>query len=113
MDHPIIGADFLRRFGLLPDLKHRRLIDPETQFYSVGTLSFDNIPTLKHFEIVSDFQSLLSEFRSLTEEPDYSVEPKHFVVHHIITKEHLQVTKARQLNSEKFMIAKHEFARFF
>lgn len=39
---PIIGADFLDKFGLLVDIRNKQLIDP-------------NVPSLKFFEVNSDY----------------------------------------------------------
>lgn len=109
INRPIIGADFLERFGLLVDLRNKRLIDSMTQLQVIGALTLDDTPTPKHFAISSEFQSILDEFKSLSEEPDFSKPAKHPVVHHIVTKGYLPVAKARMLNPPKLKIAKHEF----
>ena len=79
---PIIGADFLKHFGLLVDMKQHRLIDTATQLHPLPDQSprpcilpkGDNNPYLK----------LLADFPSLTNvsSPNYTV--KH-ISHHIET----------------------------
>ena len=41
---PIIGADFLRHFGLLVDIKEHQLIDATTRLHIQGILSTDPSP---------------------------------------------------------------------
>lgn len=107
---PIIGADFLRKFGLIVDIKGRRLVDGVTNLDISCILSQDFSPSIKYFDEVSDpYKSLLGDFKSLTEEPDYSRPVRHPVVHHIVTHSHLPAGKPRRLHPEKFKIAKQEF----
>lgn len=106
---PIIGADFLKKYGLMVDLQGQRLVDSTTNLEANAILINDPSPTPKHFAIESDFESLLKEFPELTSEPRYDEEVKHTVVHHIVTNDHLPNSKQRRLNPEKFKAAKTEF----
>ena len=86
---PIRGADFLRHFGLLVDMKQHQLMDSATHFHVQGILSTDSSPhpsvCLKHTN--DPYHSLLSEFPlpRLTRvcSPDSPI--LHDVTHHIET----------------------------
>lgn len=106
---PIIGADFLRRFGINVDLRNRKLMDSTTKLETFGILANVPSPSPKHFQISSEFQSILNEFQILTQEPDYHLPVNHSVVHHILTNGHLPVSRARLLNADKLKAAKNEF----
>ena len=45
VQRPILGADFLRHFGLSVDMKHRRLSDAVTNLRIQGILSSDSSPS--------------------------------------------------------------------
>lgn len=109
VNRPIIGADFLKRFGIIVDLHSKKLIDSRTELEVNGIVMNEIHSSPKFFQIDNEFQSILNQYPSLCEEPDFSFPVKHSVVHHILTQTHLPVTKARQLNPPKFKIAKHEF----
>ena len=44
VQRPILGADFLRHFGLLVNMKQRQLSDATTQLHVQGILSSDSSP---------------------------------------------------------------------
>ena len=82
--YPIIGADFLSHFHLLPDLKNKLLIDPDNQrtvkaytkstdIYGVSTINQDIDPRVRE---------LLSKFPSITR-TKLTPEVKHNVKHSI------------------------------
>lgn len=107
---PILGADFLNEFGLLVDIKNRRLIDPVTGFKVKTSEIFDSsCPTPKHFAVETRFTAILREFSHLTREPNFNNPVKHSVVHKIETKGQLPVAKARRLDPERLKAAKDEF----
>lgn len=107
---PIIGADFLAKYGLLPDLKNRKLIDPSTSL-TINAMRADNCvePTPRLYSITTEFGEILKKFPSLVSPPNYNVPVKHNVVHHIHTKGPLPYSKARRLNPDKFKVAQVEF----
>jgi cleavage and polyadenylation specificity factor subunit 1 len=106
---PIIGADFLTKYGLLIDLKHKRLIDPLTSL-SVNTISaFTGTSLPKLFTLDNKYTHLLKKFPSLLTEPDYTLPVKHQTVHQIVTEGQLPFTRPRRLDLPKSKIAKHEF----
>lgn len=63
---PIIGADFLRNFGLLVDMRRGKLIDSETQLFSKGIMSLSTAPTILTFDSSINFANILAEFRDIT-----------------------------------------------
>ena len=86
VQRPIIGADFLRRFGLLVDMKRRQLSDATTQLYVQGILASDPSPspTLRPKGTGDPYNKLLSEFPLLTQVcSDGPI--LHDVTHHIET----------------------------
>lgn len=106
---PIIGADFLTKFGIVVDLANKRLLDTNTSL-SVNALdSKDSTPSLKLFMISGPFGDLLRSFPNLMRETNYSLPIKHNVVHRIITEGQLPFSRARRLDTEKHRIAKTEF----
>ncbi|GBN45741.1 hypothetical protein AVEN_199112-1 [Araneus ventricosus] len=67
VSQPIIGADFLRHFGLLVDIRQGCLIDPLTKLQSRGTVQCGKGADIKTISGDTEFHRLLSEFPSLTE----------------------------------------------
>lgn len=106
---PIIGADFLVKFGLMVDLKNKQLVDNTTSLSISCLFKETDCPTPKFFEINSKYGLLLKEFPSLFAEPNYKLPTKHNVVHRIFTEGQLPICRPRRLNSEKHKIAKTEF----
>lgn len=106
---PILGADFLKKYGLLVDIKQGKLIDPNTGLYVKGNIYKGNIPSPKFFLVESNFNAIIGEFPSLLTEADFTLPVKHSVVHHIVTNDHLPVSKPRRLNPVKLKAAKQEF----
>lgn len=103
---PIIGADFLHKFGLLVDLRRKKLIDTTTKFevsaivcttsceqiYTVAPNLPDPIKRMLTTPFVVSHASLTTKVR-----------------HQIITTGPPIYSKARRLNPEKRAIAKKEF----
>ncbi|GBL80104.1 hypothetical protein AVEN_29102-1 [Araneus ventricosus] len=63
----IIGADFLRHFGLLVDICQGCLMDPLTKLQSRGNVQCGKGADIKTISGDTEFHRLLSEFPSLTE----------------------------------------------
>ncbi len=107
---PILGADFLVKFGLLIDLKNRRLIDTYTQLtrnMQIRLVEYATISTVDHS---ADFARQLRDFPGLTQTTIHRpCRLKHNTVHVIETRGHPVTTRARRLNPEKLKAAKEEF----
>lgn len=110
---PIIGADFLRHFELLIDLKRQRLIDTHTQL-NIHCLSASQetspSPMLTRSTDRNEFESLLAEFPEITRGHNYHDSPvQHEVTHHITTNGPPVSARARRLAPEKLKVARREF----
>lgn len=109
VNRPIIGADFLEKFGLTVDLKNKRLIDPTTTL-SVEAIAINvDTPTPVAYSLSGEYGKLLKQFPSITALPDFSKTSKHSVVHHIITEGQLPYARPRRLDPGKHKAAKTEF----
>ncbi|UYV64959.1 hypothetical protein LAZ67_3002565 [Cordylochernes scorpioides] len=86
----IIGADFLRHYGLTVDLRNHRLSDPVSSLHSIG--------------------KILRQFSELTSQNLVKSPPRHSVTHHIVTKGPPIAAKPRRLPTDKLAAAKKEFA---
>ena len=110
----ILGADFPRSNGLLPNLRNRRLISLKDLglIYGVFKHVLDRYK-LKNIvyqaTAANEFASLLKDRPELTT-PTFSLDvPKHGVKHFIVTQGPLVHSKARRLSPEKLPFAKDEY----
>ena len=110
VNKPIIGADFLAKHGLLPDLRNKKLIDPVTSI-EVNAMRADNCdePTPRLYSIATEFGEILKKYPSLVAPPNFNLPVKHNVVHHIHTEGPLPYSKARRLSPERYKVAQTEF----
>ena len=108
---PILGADFLRHFGLLVDLRHSRLSDEETQLKVQGIVSttVSPSPSLLAIQPQTEFHAILAEFPELLQPYCHDLPVKHDVTHHITTTGPPIKARTRRLPPERFKIAKQEF----
>ncbi|KAI5733986.1 hypothetical protein M8J77_001075 [Diaphorina citri] len=111
VSHPILGADFLRTYGLQVDLKNMMLIDPTTSLkfkgQSILTVS-PNISTVKP-NMPDSIQSLISKHGITDKRIDHTKVKKPNVFHHIETTGPPCFAKARRLPPDKLRVAKSEF----
>jgi len=85
IQRPIIDADFLSHYGLLVDIKNKRILDSVT-----GLTNKEKLSRI-HFSICttssnSPFHRILTEFPELTRFSPISADKLHHVEHHIVTK---------------------------
>ena len=68
VQNPILGADFLRNFGLLVDMKYTRLLDTITQLHVQGitTHTLSPHPVLHFHSPSSVYNAILAEFPAVT-----------------------------------------------
>ncbi|KAB0800827.1 hypothetical protein PPYR_06566 [Photinus pyralis] len=111
---PIIGADFIHYYGLIVDVKRRRIIDPLSSIHSLAQISKINTPL--SLTPISDnignhsIVTLLRKFKDITVEKIFSPDTvKHNVTHVIETKGAPVTSKTRRLSTEKLKIAKDQF----
>ncbi|UYV80712.1 hypothetical protein LAZ67_19001517 [Cordylochernes scorpioides] len=82
----IIGADFLRHYGLTVDLRNHRLSDPVSSLHSIGQVSPSTAVSI-HLTIAnSPYSRILRQFPELTSQNLVKSPPRHSVTHHIVTK---------------------------
>ncbi|GFT38922.1 retrovirus-related Pol polyprotein from transposon 412 [Trichonephila clavipes] len=108
---PIIGADFLKHFNLLIDLKKKRLMDVETSLFTPCV--FSNIVQPSHTILTVDanisFKNILSEYPDLSNPSLISKSASHGTVHHIITIGPPVTAKPRRLHPKLYDAVKVEF----
>lgn len=109
VNRPIIGADFLAKFGIIVDLKKKRLIDSQTSLSVNALLMNVDTPTPIHFSIDNQFGKILQEFPQLMISPNFKEPLKHDVVHHIVTNGPLPFARPRRLDVKKHKAAQIEF----
>lgn len=110
VEKPIIGADFLAKFNLLVDVKNKLLIDQVTSLRKPGSQYNGNDPCISTIAITNSFESLLSEYKSITHPTKSNPNsPSHSVTHHIITEGGPVYSKPRRLSPQMLKDAKLEF----
>ena len=108
---PILGADFLRHFGLMVDLNKRKLIDTHTHLHIQGISSSDTSPGTSVYpnDANNPYLTLLSEFPTLTEVASPEAPIKHSITHHIETTGPPVSARPRRLAPDRLKAAKREF----
>lgn len=107
---PILGADFLHNFELMPDLRHKCLRDLKTKFQAAGHIKqapLHSVKTISSHETI--YHDLLKSYPALTRLPDPTQPIKHNTVHFIKTNGPPVVAKPRRLAPDRLAIAKSEF----
>ena len=84
---PILGADFLRHYNLLEDMKQSRLVDSITQQRVQGILSDTTSPNPSFIPIqpTNIFTSLISKYPTVFQPHLSTHTAEHDVTHHIQT----------------------------
>lgn len=109
VNRPILGADFLRHFGLLVDIKNKRLLDSNTSLSSTAYRFRGADPTISTIDPNNSYHRLLAQFPEITTtvlQPT-TISPQ--VCHHIITTGPPVSEKPRRLPPDKYKAAKAEF----
>ena len=110
VNHAIIGADFLRHFNLLVDLRNRSLIDAVTNFRVNGITSPITALSPVYTALPSTpFTKLLNEYPDITRPTTKQTSVKHNVAHHIMTQGPPCSARPRRLPPDRFKIARDEF----
>ena len=108
---PIIGADFLRHFGLMVNMRQCQLTDASTHLRVQGILSSDTSPSPSILPPNSGnpFHAILADFPDVTQvcSPDRPIQ--HNVTHHITTTGPPVSARTRRLAPERLKLARHEF----
>ncbi|GFX57131.1 transposon Ty3-I Gag-Pol polyprotein [Trichonephila clavipes] len=105
---PIIGADFLKHFNLLIDLKKKRLVDVETSLFTPCVFSNIVQPSILTVDANISFKNILSEYPDLSN-PLISKSASRGTVHHIITTGPPVTARPRRLHPKLYDAVKVEF----
>ncbi|GFU87475.1 transposon Ty3-G Gag-Pol polyprotein [Trichonephila clavipes] len=106
---PIIGADFLKHFNLLIDLKKKRLVDVETSLFTPCVFSNIVQPSILTVDANISFKNILSEYPDLSNPSLISKSASHGTVHHIITTGPPVTARPRRLHPKLYDAVKVEF----
>lgn len=90
------------------DLRHRRLIDDTTKLCSIGGMAKCLTPSLSPVSQYNPYRTILQEYIEVTR-PAPAQEPKHSVLHHIVTKKPPVAERARRLSPVRARAARKEF----
>ncbi|XP_014216364.1 uncharacterized protein LOC106645102 [Copidosoma floridanum] len=117
--HAILGADFLARHGLLPDLQKRRLIDRLTGLSAPGHLAMAGVFSVSTIIpargsdclYAQQYTQLLQDFKDVFEPSSTPIRVPDLPVRHTITTTGPPVSeRPRRLAGEKLAAAKRAFA---
>ncbi|KRY64563.1 Transposon Tf2-6 polyprotein, partial [Trichinella pseudospiralis] len=107
---PILGADFLRHFNLLVDLKHQRLVDMTSWTFSNGLVKTSNTKVVSCLRHGSDHNlKILEKYPSLTSCFRTSKPATHSIQHHILTHGPPVFARPRRLPPDRLELARKEF----
>lgn len=109
VSQPILGADFLHHYHLQVDIRHRKLVDCQTNNAISCTLAKGVIINLSTINNSLPFQAILHEFKDITRSIFAPTTSQHQVTHHIVTKGPPLFSHPRRLSPEKLKAAKAEF----
>ena len=111
VQRPIIGADFLRHFGLLVDMKQHQITDGTTHLRVQGIVTQDQSPSpaVVSKDYNNPFLNLLSKYPTVTQvcSPDQPI--KHDVTHHITTAGPPVSAQPRRLSPDRLRITRQKF----
>lgn len=107
VSHPILGTDFLAHYGLLPDLKHKTLVDGRDAS-APGRLQRVAPVSISAIDRTSPYADLLRSFPEITGTTRLAGPGATNVKHHILTKGPPVAARVRKLNNEKYKAAKAE-----
>ena len=109
---PIIGADFLRYFGLLVDVGRKRLMDAETFLTVPASYRCSDVSKLCVLVQTDQYSDILNEFREVTVPCIKKCRLQGKVEHHIDTRCSRPVyARPRRLSPDKLSVAKEEFQK--
>ena len=110
-----MGADFLAHYGLLIDLKKKKLIDPLTSLSTSGKVNMTTehgISTIDNTKAGiqnPEILTLLKQYPTVTAQVSHKRNPNiNNVVHHIVTQGPPSAERARKLAGEKLKSEKAE-----
>ena len=108
---PIIGADLLTHYHLVPFLHQSSLIDTSTGLRALGFTKAATVFGLSVIDRSSTFSQILSEYPEITQMPQYTGNLIGNVQHHIVTRGPPLAERARCLEPDKLAAAKQQFKK--
>lgn len=105
---PILGADFLEKHNILVDIRNKRLIDGTTGLQENVKFMKSSTPTLRTVNLAENYEDMLADYPNILKPLDALSQPKHNVVHQIITDGHPVYSKSRPLPADKYLRVKKE-----
>lgn len=107
---PLIGADFLRYYDLMVDVKRGRLVDNLTKMEIPASIGEGDRISLTTYNRNDTFEAILKEFVDVTGVSTKKNLCKSPITHQIITTGQPTFAKPRRLSPEMLKIAQDEFA---
>lgn len=104
----ILGADFIKHYGLLIDVKRKRLIDNSTNIYTNCEYSSTPGKLIKTFDSSLQIPPILEEYVDITIPQQPGSPTKTSVMHRIETSGQPVFSRPRRLSPEKLQAAKNE-----
>lgn len=109
---PIIGADFLSHYGLLVDLRNRRLVDQATSLVTEGRSAQCGVPSIRTVTGATPYHVLLARYPDISRPDGRPKEVRHKTKHFIETTPGPPVVcRPRRLAPDKLAAARKEFEK--
>lgn len=109
VSQPIIGADFLAYYELLPDLAGKCLLDRKTALKTLCDIDTSAAMSIKAFNSKINFAGILKQYGNITTPAIAGSKIKTQVAHHIETTGPPDFALPRRLSPEKLIAARNEF----
>lgn len=112
VSRPILGADFLRQFGLLVDISRRKLVDSITKLETISSIIKTpslQLSLLSNSDMDPNVFQLLKKYSNIIKPNLESQCTPHNIFHYIETNGAPVFSKPRRLSPEKETIARNEF----
>jgi hypothetical protein len=107
---PIIGADFLSHYGLVVNLRRKRLLDETTSLSTPAQPTSCSTPSVKLITTGTPADTIFADFPELIRPSGVQRNVRHNTVHHIRTIPGPPVScRPRRLAPDRLAIAKAEF----
>lgn len=107
---PIIRADFLAYYDLLPDMKRTKVRDGKTGLSATGSRCYNRVMSIKSTSKETDFHQTLAEYPDITRPGKTNGSGNHATQHHIhTTPGQPEANRPRRLAPDKLQTAKTEF----
>lgn len=112
VSRPILGADFLRQFGLLVDISRRKLVDSITKLETISSIIKTpslQLSLLSNSDMDPNVFQLLKKYCNIIKPNLESQCTPHNIFHYIETNGAPVFSKPRRPSPEKETIARNEF----